>query len=95
MLSAAADRKSTISGTIGVKMSGPYDYVPPEYWHLDKDKVGGAFGFNTETTPVRPFLCHRRYGAPCPRRAGRQLTINGGITQAWESLLSMTSSIKA
>jgi exo-1,4-beta-D-glucosaminidase len=32
-------------------MTGPYDYVPPEYWYLDKDKAGGAFGSNTETGP--------------------------------------------
>jgi len=35
VLSAAADRTSTITGPSGVKMSGPYDYVPPEYWYLD------------------------------------------------------------
>jgi len=51
ILSAAADRISTITGKSGVKMSGPYDYVPPEYWYLDKDRLGGAFGFNTETGP--------------------------------------------
>jgi exo-1,4-beta-D-glucosaminidase len=51
VLSAAADRKSTVTGASGVKMSGPYDYVPPEYWYLDKDKIGGGFGFNTETSP--------------------------------------------
>jgi exo-1,4-beta-D-glucosaminidase len=31
-------------------MNGPYDYVTPNYWYLDK-KNGGAFGFNTETGP--------------------------------------------
>jgi exo-1,4-beta-D-glucosaminidase len=31
-------------------MSGPYDYVPPDYWLLDT-KAGGAYGFNTETSP--------------------------------------------
>ncbi len=36
--------------TSGVKMTGPYDYVPPSYWLLDKER-GGAFGFNTETSP--------------------------------------------
>jgi exo-1,4-beta-D-glucosaminidase len=50
VLSAAADRKSAITGASGVKMSGPYDYVPPEYWYLDKTKLGGAYGFNTETS---------------------------------------------
>jgi len=42
--------ESRVSGTTGVKMNGPYDYVPPVYWYIDK-KNGGAFGFNTETGP--------------------------------------------
>ncbi len=41
---------STISGPSAVKMNGPYDYVTPDYWYLDKTN-GGAFGFNTETGP--------------------------------------------
>lgn len=41
---------SKISGPTGVKMRGPYDYVTPNYWFVDK-KYGGAFGFNTETGP--------------------------------------------
>jgi len=33
-------------------MTGPYDYEPPSYWLTDKDKKwGGAWGFNTETSP--------------------------------------------
>jgi exo-1,4-beta-D-glucosaminidase len=51
VLSSASDRTSTVSGPSGVKMTGPYDYVPPEYWYLDKNRLGGAFGFNTETGP--------------------------------------------
>jgi exo-1,4-beta-D-glucosaminidase len=35
----------------GVKMTGPYDWVPPSYWYEDKNKFGGAWGFNTETGP--------------------------------------------
>ena len=31
-------------------MTGPYDYVPPNYWLLGT-KEGGAEGFNTETSP--------------------------------------------
>ncbi len=34
----------------GVKMRGPYAYVPPVYWFADT-LYGGAFGFNTETGP--------------------------------------------
>lgn len=41
---------SKISGRSGVKMLGPYDYVPPVYWYIDT-KNGGAYGFNTETGP--------------------------------------------
>ncbi len=41
---------STVSGPSGVKMTGPYDYVSPSYWLVDK-KYGGAHGFNTETSP--------------------------------------------
>lgn len=32
-------------------MTGPYDYVPPGYWLTDTGRYGGAYGFNTETSP--------------------------------------------
>ena len=79
VLSAAADRKSTITGATGVKMSGPYDYVPPEYWYLDKEKVG-AFGFNTETSPgpaipeLRAFVTHYRRPAGGPSMSSGTFT---------------------
>ena len=47
ILSAAADRHTAAGGPTGVKMAGPYDTVPPDYWYLDKNH-GGAFGFATE-----------------------------------------------
>jgi exo-1,4-beta-D-glucosaminidase len=50
-ISSASATPTTVTGASGVKMSGPYDYVPPEYWYLDKKKLGGAYGFNTETSP--------------------------------------------
>jgi exo-1,4-beta-D-glucosaminidase len=49
-LISAANRTSSLSGPSGVKMNGPYDWVPPNYWYEDK-KRGGAFGFNTEAGP--------------------------------------------
>ncbi len=49
-LSSATGKASTLTGKTGVKMNGPYDYVPPVYWYLDTLQ-GGAFGFNTETGP--------------------------------------------
>lgn len=49
-IQSAKEWISEITGATGVKMRGPYDYVPPDYWYLDKS-YGGAFGFNTETGP--------------------------------------------
>ncbi len=59
IVSSATAQTTAITGATGVKMSGPYDYVPPGYWFVDKDNPqpripghdGGAFGFNTETSP--------------------------------------------
>ncbi|MEN6578006.1 MAG: glycoside hydrolase family 2 TIM barrel-domain containing protein [Phycisphaerales bacterium] len=41
---------SEVSGNSGLKMLGPYEYTPPIYWYTDT-KRGGAYGFNTETSP--------------------------------------------
>ncbi len=41
---------SDISGPTGMKMMGPYAWTPPHYWFTDT-KLGGAWGFNTETCP--------------------------------------------
>jgi exo-1,4-beta-D-glucosaminidase len=48
--SSASQTPAKLSGPSGVKMTGPYDYVPPSYWLTDQ-KNGGAYGFNTETSP--------------------------------------------
>src|SRR5262245_19688292 len=50
ILSNATDAPGPVSGPSGVKMRGPYDYVPPGYWLTDT-KNGGAFGFATEIGP--------------------------------------------
>jgi len=47
---SSASGKSTTVGQSGVKMTGPYEYVAPSFWYLDT-KYGGAYGFNTETSP--------------------------------------------
>ncbi|HEV2987303.1 MAG TPA: glycoside hydrolase family 2 protein [Candidatus Angelobacter sp.] len=49
-VSSATQQLGQVSGRSGVKMTGPYEYVPPSYWLLDT-KHGGAYGFNTETSP--------------------------------------------
>jgi len=49
-LSSASATSTTVTGASGVKMTGPYDYVPPNYWLTDTT-AGGAYGYNTETSP--------------------------------------------
>jgi len=49
-LSSATAKKAEFSGATGVKMEGPYDWVPASYWLLDK-QAGGAHGFATEISP--------------------------------------------
>lgn len=48
-ISSAGARNTTV-GPSGVKMTGPYEYVAPSFWYVDK-RHGGAYGFNTETSP--------------------------------------------
>jgi exo-1,4-beta-D-glucosaminidase len=49
-LSSATAKPSTFTGTTGVKMEGPYEWVPASYWLSDK-RLGGAHGFATEISP--------------------------------------------
>ncbi|GGO90910.1 glycoside hydrolase family 2 protein [Wenjunlia tyrosinilytica] len=48
VVSAASDKSSPITGRSGMKMTGPYDWVPPNYWYAKRE--GGATGFNSETS---------------------------------------------
>jgi exo-1,4-beta-D-glucosaminidase len=51
ILSTADASVSKVSGYSGVKMNGPYDWVPPIYWETDSGKRGGAWSFATEISP--------------------------------------------
>jgi exo-1,4-beta-D-glucosaminidase len=64
-ISSAGARTTTV-GPSGVKMTGPYEYVPPIFWYVDT-RHGGAFGFNTETSPgpaIPPIESLRRMLPP-------------------------------
>ncbi|MEP6682207.1 MAG: glycoside hydrolase family 2 protein, partial [Parafilimonas sp.] len=50
-ISTADASKSKVSGFSGVKMNGPYDWVPPSYWENDTTKYGGPWSFATEISP--------------------------------------------
>ena len=60
VVSSATGKPTTVTGESGVKMTGPYEYVAPGYWsedqtsgghHCNPGGCGGAYGFNTETSP--------------------------------------------
>ncbi|HEY2731590.1 MAG TPA: glycosyl hydrolase family 2 [Polyangia bacterium] len=48
--SSASHKPAVLTGPSGLKMLGPYDWVPPNYWLEDTER-GGAFGFATEISP--------------------------------------------
>ena len=48
-VSSASAKPAQFSGHSGVKMTGPYDWVPPSYW-LQDTTHGGAWAYNTETS---------------------------------------------
>src|ERR1700681_3067008 len=48
IIAAAVDRATAETGPSGMKMAGPYTWVPPAYWYADK--LGGAFGFDSEVS---------------------------------------------
>lgn len=51
VISAASAKASPKLGPSGMKMNGPYDYVPPNYWYDKAHKdAGGAWNFNSETS---------------------------------------------
>lgn len=65
IVSNATETPSDVSGPSGMKMTGPYHWVPPKYWYVavpdDPDTLagqidwpwlyGGAYGFNSESSP--------------------------------------------
>jgi exo-1,4-beta-D-glucosaminidase len=48
IISAAVPQGTADAGPSGLKMAGPYDWIPPSYWYADK--LGGAFGFDSEVS---------------------------------------------
>ncbi|GHJ36697.1 beta-mannosidase [Streptomyces sp. TS71-3] len=50
IVSAASDQSTEPTGDSGMKMNGPYAYVPPNYWYSTRDDQGGAIGFDSETS---------------------------------------------
>jgi exo-1,4-beta-D-glucosaminidase len=49
VVSAATTEATEAAGPSGMKMTGPYAWVPPVYWYSTDPERGGAVGFNSET----------------------------------------------
>jgi exo-1,4-beta-D-glucosaminidase len=50
VVASATVQGSEVTGPSGMKMTGPYDWVPPVYWYDRDPELGGAVGFNSETS---------------------------------------------
>jgi exo-1,4-beta-D-glucosaminidase len=48
IIAAAVPQATAETGPSGMKMAGPYSWVPPAYWYADQ--LGGAFGFDSEVS---------------------------------------------
>jgi exo-1,4-beta-D-glucosaminidase len=48
IIAAAVDGATAETGPSGMKMAGPYAWIPPAYWYADR--LGGAFGFDSEVS---------------------------------------------
>ena len=76
ILATADESKSKVSGYSGVKMNGPYDWVPPIYWETDSNKHGGAWSFATEISPgpsIPPYESLVRFLPPDSMAASNSL----------------------
>ncbi|HLN05877.1 MAG TPA: hypothetical protein VK217_06350 [Acidimicrobiales bacterium] len=50
IISSATAEGTEATGPSGMKMTGPYAWVPPVYWYATDPGLGGAVGFNSETS---------------------------------------------
>ena len=92
IVSSASAQETAAAGPSGMKMSGPYAWVPPSYWY--GDQRGAAFGFNSETgagfdiprlTSLKKMLTPTALQALWKDPAFRQFHVGA----AWSPLASM------
>lgn len=76
LVAAASDATSTATGPSGMKMNGPYAWVPPNYWYNTDPALGGAVGFSSEISA----------GESIPRMSVlRTFLSNEDLQQLWRS----------
>ncbi|MDA8313131.1 MAG: glycoside hydrolase family 2 [Actinomycetota bacterium] len=75
VVASATEQGTDASGPSGMKMTGPYDWVPPVYWYSRDPQRGGAVGFNSETSA----------GHVLPRLEGlRRMLSQGELERLWQ-----------
>ena len=69
-MSSAGSWISPLSGQSGAKMTGPYAWVPPNYWTdpTAKKMYGGASGFIAETSPGASVLTMEAIAITIPEK---------------------------
>jgi exo-1,4-beta-D-glucosaminidase len=76
IISSATAEGTEEAGPSGMKMTGPYAWVPPSYWYLNDPSLGGAIGFNSETSA----------GNNIPRLASLERMLSAGeLEQLWRA----------
>jgi exo-1,4-beta-D-glucosaminidase len=80
-LASASKLTSKITGPTGVKMSGPYSWVPPVYWLQDTHLYGGAYGFLTEGGPGESPMTFASMARTLPK--DQLWGVNGSLSEPW------------
>jgi exo-1,4-beta-D-glucosaminidase len=74
IVSSATSQGCEAAGPSGMKMTGPYAWVPPSYWSRTDPELGGAVGFNSEASA----------GNNIPRLASlRRMLSESELDQLW------------
>lgn len=75
VVGSATAQGTGVTGPSGMKMTGPYDWVPPVYWYERDPSLGGAVGFNSETSA----------GHTLPRMGGlRRMLSDEELERLWQ-----------
>ena len=72
IVASAASAGDGPAGPSGMKMNGPYAWVPPNYWFDRAGYLGGAIGFDSETSAgedIPPLDDLRRFMSPADQHA--------------------------
>jgi exo-1,4-beta-D-glucosaminidase len=89
IIAAASEQESNISGSTGVKMTGPYSWVPPVYWldnvNGESLNYGGAWGFLTEGGPGEAPMTFNSWARTVPAEHVWNATEGGSLSSWWNA----------